>query len=63
MIYNMLSHLIAFLATIHIVAKDLAFSSPLNDPPRGQIEYIKDYLAKPIAHWKDKLRRRIITPI
>ena len=23
------------MATIHIVAKDLAFSSPLNDPPRG----------------------------
>ena len=32
--YNMQLHLIAFLATKHIVAKDLAFSSPLNDPPR-----------------------------
>ena len=35
MIYNMLLHLIAFLATIHIIIKDLAFSLPLNDPPRG----------------------------
>ena len=35
MIYNMLLCLIAFLATKHVVAKDLAFSSPLNDPPRG----------------------------
>ena len=35
MIYSMLLRLVAFLATIHIVAKDLAFSSPLNDPPRG----------------------------
>ena len=31
----MLLHLIAFLATIYVVAKNLAFSSPLNDPPRG----------------------------
>ena len=30
----MLLCLIAFLATIYIIAKDLAFSSPLNDPPR-----------------------------
>ena len=35
MIYSMLLNLIAFLATIHIVIKDLAFSSLLNDPPRG----------------------------
>ena len=35
MIYSILSHPIAFLATKHIVAKDLAFSSPLNDPPKG----------------------------
>ena len=35
MICNILSHSIAFLATIHIVAKNLAFSSPLNDPPRS----------------------------
>ena len=35
MIYNMLSCPIIFLATTHIVVKDLAFSSPLNDPPRG----------------------------
>ena len=35
MIYNILSRLIVFLVTIHIVVKDLAFSSPLNDPPRG----------------------------
>ena len=34
MIYNMLLYPIIFLATIHIVVKDLAFSSPLNDPPR-----------------------------
>ena len=34
MIYNMLSCPIIFLPTIHIVVKDLAFSSPLNDPPR-----------------------------
>ena len=34
MIYNMLVHLIIFLATKYIVIKDLAFSSPLNDPPR-----------------------------
>ena len=34
MIYNMLLYPIAFLATIHIVVKDLAFSLPLNDPPR-----------------------------
>ena len=26
---------IVFLATRHAVVKDLAFSSPLNDPPRG----------------------------
>ena len=31
----MLSHPIIFWATRHIVAKDLAFSSPLNDPLRG----------------------------
>ena len=31
----MLLCLIAFLATIQVVAKDLAFSSPLNYPPRG----------------------------
>ena len=30
----MLLCLSAFLATKHIVAKDLAFSLPLNDPPR-----------------------------
>ena len=35
MIYNMLSCPIAFLATTHTFVKDLAFSSPLNDPPRG----------------------------
>ena len=35
MIYSMLLNLIVFLATIHIVIKDLAFSSLLNDPPRG----------------------------
>ena len=35
MIYNMLLRAIIFLATIHIVVKDLAFSSPSNDPPRG----------------------------
>ena len=35
MIYNILSCPIAFLATTPIVVKDLAFSSPLNDPPRG----------------------------
>ena len=35
MIYNILLCLIAFLATIHVVAKDLAFYSPLNNPPRG----------------------------
>ena len=34
MIYNMLLCPIAFLTTIHIVVKDLALSSPLNDPPR-----------------------------
>ena len=34
MLYNMWSHPIAFLATRHVVIKDLAFSSPLNDPPR-----------------------------
>ena len=34
-IYNMLLCLIAFLATRYIIAKDLAFSSPLNDPPKG----------------------------
>ena len=34
MIYNMLPYPITFLANIHIVVKDLAFSSPLNDPPR-----------------------------
>ena len=31
----MLSHPITFLATKHIVTRYLAFSSPLNDPPRG----------------------------
>ena len=31
----MLLHPITFLATIHVVAKDLAFFSPLNNPPRG----------------------------
>ena len=31
----MLLCLIVFLATKHIITKDLAFSSPLNDPPRG----------------------------
>ena len=35
MIYNMLSCPIPFLATTHIIVKDLAFSSPLKDPPRG----------------------------
>ena len=35
MIYNMLLCLILFLATKHVIIKDLAFSSPLNDPPRG----------------------------
>ena len=35
MIYNMLSRPNAFFGTTHIVIKDLAFSSPLNDPPRG----------------------------
>ena len=35
MIYNMLLYLITFVATIHVVVKDLAFSSTLNDPPRG----------------------------
>ena len=35
MIYNILSCPIIFLATIHVVVKNLAFSSPLNDPPRG----------------------------
>ena len=35
MIYNILSCPIIFLAIIHIVVKNLAFSSPLNDPPRG----------------------------
>ena len=35
MIYSMLLLLITFLATRHVVAKDLAFSSPLNNPPRG----------------------------
>ena len=35
MIYSIQSHPIAFLVTIHVVAKDLAFPSPLNDPPRG----------------------------
>ena len=35
MIYNILLHPIAFLATKHVVSKDLAFFSPLNDPPRG----------------------------
>ena len=34
MIYNMLLHLSAFLAAKHIVVKDLAFSLPLNNPPR-----------------------------
>ena len=34
MIYNMLLCSIAFLATTHVAVKDLAFSSPLNDPPR-----------------------------
>ena len=34
MIYNMLLCPTAFLATIYIVVKDLAFSSPLNNPPR-----------------------------
>ena len=31
----MLSCPIIFLATKHIVSKDLSFFSPLNDPPRG----------------------------
>ena len=31
----MQSHPIAFLATRHVIIKYLAFSSPLNDPPRG----------------------------
>ena len=35
MIYNMQSHPIAFLATTHIVVKDLALSSPLNNSPSG----------------------------
>ena len=35
MIYNMLLCPIVFLATKHFVIKDLAFSSPPNDPPRG----------------------------
>ena len=35
MVYSMQLYLIIFLATKHVVAKDLAFSSPLNDPPRG----------------------------
>ena len=35
MIYSMLLYLVAFLAIRHIVAKDLAFYSPLNDPLRG----------------------------
>ena len=35
MIYSMQSCLITFLATRHVIRKDLAFSSPLNDPPRG----------------------------
>ena len=35
MIYNILSHLIAYLATRHIILKVLAFFSALNDPPRG----------------------------
>ena len=35
MIYNMLSYYIAFLATTHIVVKDLAFFLPLNNPLGG----------------------------
>ena len=35
MVYSMLLCIITFWATKHIVAKDLAFSSPLNNPPRG----------------------------
>ena len=35
MIYNILLPPIAFLATTYVVVKDLAFPSPLNDPPRG----------------------------
>ena len=35
MIYNMLLHPIIFLVTKHVVTKDPAFSSPLNDLPRG----------------------------
>ena len=33
MIYNMLLCLIAFLATRYVIIKDLAFYSPLNNPP------------------------------
>ena len=35
MIYSMMLCFVTFLATINIVLKDLAFSSPLNGPPRG----------------------------
>ena len=34
MMYNIWLHLIVFLATIHIIIKDLAFFAPLNNPPR-----------------------------
>ena len=44
MIYNIRLRFIAFLATIHVVAKDLAFFSPLNDPPR-EIDGIHEVVA------------------
>ena len=35
MIYSMLLCLIAFVATRHVIIKNLALSTPLNDPPRA----------------------------
>ena len=49
MIYNMQLHLIPFLARKQIVAKDLAFSWPLNDPPR-EMNGIHEVLAIE-SHW------------
>ena len=63
MIYNVLLCPIAFLATEHIVAKDLAFFPPLNDPPSRTKAFMKEELTKIIALWKYKLRKRITTPI
>ena len=54
----------AFLANKHVVVKHLAFFSPPNDPPRGTNGIYKGVAnAKTIACWKEKLRRKNMTPI